>query len=237
VLIGAHEGLKYLRYYNTVYVIILFLLFIFRKKRDFSALTVHPTSTRSRCESSDLAKVAVFGSGQPNASNKKRLPRKVQRKQISMKTFSQKPADVVKKWVLIDAEGLVVGRLATVVANRLRGKHKPSFTPHVDDGDNVIVINADKVVFTGKKYTDKVYYWHTGHPGGIKERTARQLLEGRFPERVLEKAVERMIPRGPLGRRQMKNLRVYAGAEHPHVAQQPETLDVAALNGKNKKVS
>jgi large subunit ribosomal protein L13 len=157
------------------------------------------------------------------------------RKHIPMKTFSQKPADVVKKWVLIDAEGLVVGRLATVVANRLRGKHKPTFTPHVDDGDNVIVINADKVVFTGKKFTDKVYYWHTGHPGGVKERTARQLLEGRFPERVVEKAVERMIPRGPLGRRQMKNLRVYAGTEHPHVAQQPETLDVGALNTKNKR--
>ena len=148
-----------------------------------------------------------------------------------MTTFSQKPADVVKKWVLIDAEGLVVGRLATVVANRLRGKHKPTFTPHVDDGDNVIVINAEKVVFTGKKFTDKIYYWHTGHPGGIKERTARQLLEGRFPERVVEKAVERMIPRGPLGRRQMKNLRVYAGTEHPHVAQQPETLDVGRPRG------
>jgi large subunit ribosomal protein L13 len=154
-----------------------------------------------------------------------------------MTTFSQKPADVVKKWILIDAEGLVVGRLATVIANHLRGKHKPTFTPHVDDGDNVIVINADKVVFTGKKFTDKVYYWHTGHPGGIKERTARQLLEGRFPERVVEKAVERMVPRGPLGRRQMKNLRVYAGAEHPHVAQQPEVLDVAKLNSKNKKVA
>jgi large subunit ribosomal protein L13 len=157
------------------------------------------------------------------------------RKPETMTTFSQKPADVVKKWVLIDAEGLVVGRLATVVANRLRGKHKATFTPHVDDGDNVIVINADKVVFTGKKFTDKVYYWHTGHPGGVKERTARQLLEGRFPERVVEKAVERMIPRGPLGRRQMKNLRVYAGTDHPHVAQQPETLDVGALNAKNKR--
>jgi large subunit ribosomal protein L13 len=163
--------------------------------------------------------------------------RKDQRKQTLMKTFSQKPAEVVKKWVLIDAEGLVVGRLASIVANRLRGKHKPTFTPHVDDGDNVIIINADKVAFTGKKFTDKVYYWHTGHPGGVKERTARQLLEGRFPERVLEKAVERMIPRGPLGRQQMKNLRVYAGAEHPHAAQQPETLDVGKLNSKNKKVS
>ena len=151
-----------------------------------------------------------------------------------MATFSQKPAEVVKKWVLIDAEGLVVGRLASLVANRLRGKHKATFTPHVDDGDNVVIINADKVVLTGKKYTDKVYYWHTGHPGGIKERTARQILEGRFPERVLEKAIERMIPRGPLGRRQMKNLRVYAGPNHQQEAQQPEVLDVAALNRKNK---
>ena len=151
-----------------------------------------------------------------------------------MATFSQKPADVVKKWVLIDAEGLVLGRLATIVANRLRGKHKATFTPHVDDGDNVVIINADKVVLTGKKYTDKKYYWHTGHPGGIKERTARQILEGRFPERVVEKAIERMIPRGPLGRRQMKNLRVYAGPNHQQEAQQPEVLDVAALNRKNK---
>lgn len=152
-----------------------------------------------------------------------------------MKTFSQKPAEVTKKWILIDAENLVVGRLATVVANLLRGKHKATFTPHVDDGDNVIVINAGKVAFTGKKYADKKYYWHTGHPGGIKQRTARQILEGRFPERVVEKAVERMIPRGPLGRRQIKNLRVYPGAEHPHEAQQPEVLDVAALNTKNKR--
>ncbi len=151
-----------------------------------------------------------------------------------MATFSQKPAEVVKKWVLIDAEGLVVGRLASLVANRLRGKHKATFTPHVDDGDNVIIINAEKVVLTGNKYADKKYYWHTGHPGGIKERTARQILEGRFPERVIEKAIERMIPRGPLGRRQMKNLRVYAGSNHQHEAQQPEVLDVAALNRKNK---
>lgn len=152
-----------------------------------------------------------------------------------MRTFSQKPAEVHKKWVMIDAEGLVVGRLATIVASRLRGKHKPTFTPHVDDGDNVVVINAGKVVFTGNKRAEKKYYWHTGHPGGIKERTAAQLLDGRFPERVVEKAVERMIPRGPLGRRQMRNLRVYAGAEHPHEAQKPETLDIAALNRKNKK--
>ncbi|WP_151985570.1 50S ribosomal protein L13 [Rhizobium sp. EC-SD404] len=154
-----------------------------------------------------------------------------------MKTFSQKPAEVEKKWVLIDAEGLVVGRLATLVATRLRGKHKPSYTPHVDDGDNVIIINAEKAVLTGKKYTDKKYYWHTGYPGGIKERTARQIFEGRFPERILEKAIERMIPRGPLGRRQMKNLRVYAGSNHPHEAQQPETVDIGVLNTKNKRTA
>jgi large subunit ribosomal protein L13 len=152
-----------------------------------------------------------------------------------MKTFTQKPAEVEKKWIIIDAEGLVVGRLASLVALRLRGKHKATFTPHVDDGDNVIIINAEKVVLTGKKYTDKKYYWHTGYPGGIKERTARAIIEGRFPERVVEKAIERMIPRGPLGRRQMKNLRVYAGAEHPHEAQSPEILDVAAMNRKNKR--
>ena len=154
-----------------------------------------------------------------------------------MSTISPKPADVEKKWILIDATDLVVGRLASIVANRLRGKHKASFTPHVDDGDNVIVINAEKVVFTGRKYTDKRYYWHTGYIGGIKERSPRQLIEGRFPERVIEKAVERMLPEGPLGRRQFSNLRVYAGAEHPHEAQQPEVLDVAALNPKNKRVA
>ncbi|GGD86157.1 50S ribosomal protein L13 [Aureimonas endophytica] len=154
-----------------------------------------------------------------------------------MKTFSQKNETVEKKWILIDAEGLVVGRLASLVALRLRGKHKPTYTPHIDDGDNVIIINADKVVLTGKKYTDKTYYWHTGHPGGIKERKARQILEGRFPERVVEKAVERMLPEGPLARQQLRNLRVYAGSTHPHEAQQPETLDVAGLNSKNKRAA
>ena len=154
-----------------------------------------------------------------------------------MQTFSQKPADVVKKWVLIDAEGVVLGRLASIVANRLRGKHKPTFTPHVDDGDNVIIINADKVKLTGRKYTDKKYYWHTGHPGGIKERTARQIIEGRFPERVVQKAVQRMLPEGPLARQQLRNLRVYAGSDHPHEAQSPEVLDVAAMNSKNKRVA
>lgn len=154
-----------------------------------------------------------------------------------MTTHSTKPADVQKKWVLIDASNLVVGRLATIVARRLRGKHKPSFTPHVDDGDNVIVINAGKVALTGRKREDKVYHWHTGYIGGIKERTARQVLEGKFPERVVEKAVERMMPDGPLARRQLKNLRVYAGAEHPHAAQQPETLDVAGLSRKNIRIA
>ena len=154
-----------------------------------------------------------------------------------MKTFSQKPAEVEKKWILIDADGVVPGRLASFVANRLRGKHKPTFTPHVDDGDNVVIVNADKVAFTGKKFTDKKYYWHTGYPGGIKERTARALLEGKFPERVMQKAVERMMPGGPLSRRQMKNLYVYAGSEHKQEAQQPETIDFAAASSKNKRTA
>jgi large subunit ribosomal protein L13 len=150
-----------------------------------------------------------------------------------MKTFSAKPAEVEKKWVVIDGTGLVVGRLATIVAMRLRGKHKATYTPHVDDGDNVIIVNAEKVVLTGRKLNDKVYHHHTGFIGGIKERTARFYLEGRFPERVVEKAVQRMLPRGPLGRRQFGNLRVYKGPEHPHAAQNPEPLDVAAMNRKN----
>ena len=149
------------------------------------------------------------------------------------KTHSTKAADVEKKWLVIDATGLVVGRLASIVAMRLRGKHKASFTPHVDDGDNVIVVNADKVVFTGKKRDDKVYYHYTGYIGGIKETTAKAILEGRFPERVVEKAIERMLPRGPLGRVQLGNLRVYPGPDHPHEAQKPEKLDVAAMNRKN----
>ena len=150
-----------------------------------------------------------------------------------MKTYSAKPADIEKKWVLIDAEGLIVGRLAALIATRLRGKHLPIFTPHVDCGDNIIVVNADKVVLTGNKRNDKTYHWHTGHPGGIKERKAHQILDGKFPERVLEKAVQRMLPGGPLSRQQMRNLKIYAGGEHPHEAQQPEKLDVAALNPKN----
>jgi len=155
-------------------------------------------------------------------------------KALMKTTKSATPTTVDKKWVLIDAEGLVVGRLASTVANILRGKHKTSFTPHVDCGDNVIIINAGKVKFTGKKLTDKIYYKHTGYAGGIKETTPAKILEGRFPERVLEKAIERMIPRGPLGRQQMRNLRVFAGAEHPHEAQNPEVLDFASRNRKNK---
>ena len=152
-----------------------------------------------------------------------------------MKTYTAKPAEIEKKWILIDAEGVVLGRLASIVAMRLRGKHKATFTPHMDMGDNVIIINADKVQMTGAKREDKRYYWHTGHPGGIKFRTARQVLEGAHPERVVIKAVERMISRNRLGRAQMSNLRVYAGAAHPHEAQQPEVLDVKVLNKKNTR--
>ena len=154
-----------------------------------------------------------------------------------MKTFSAKPAEVTKKWVLIDAKGRVVGWLATLVAMRLRGKHLPTYTPHVDCGDNVVIINAAHVVLTGRKRDNKVYYKHTGFIGGIKERTARSILESRFPERVLEKAVERMLPRCPLGRVQLGNLRVYPGADHPHAAQQPEKLDIAAMNRKNMRAA
>jgi large subunit ribosomal protein L13 len=159
------------------------------------------------------------------------------RASLTNSTVSVKPAEVDKKWVVIDGAGLVVGRLASIIAMRLRGKHKPSYTAHVDCGDNIIVINAEKVVFTGRKTEQKVYYHHTGYIGGIKERTAKFILNGRFPERVVEKAVERMLPRGPLGRQQMSNLRVYKGTAHPHEAQQPVALDVAALNRKNSRVA
>ena len=152
-----------------------------------------------------------------------------------MKTFSIKESQIKKEWHLIDATGLVVGRLASIIANRLRGKHKPEFTPHMDCGDNIIVINAGKVVFTGNKMTDKIFYWHTNYPGGIKERSMGQILAGKKPERVLIKAVERMITRGPLGRRQMGNLYVYEASSHPHDAQQPQFLDIASMNRKNKR--
>ncbi len=154
-----------------------------------------------------------------------------------MKTYSAKPSEVERKWYLIDAEGLVLGRLATVIATRLRGKHKPMFTPNIDCGDNIVVINAEKVKLTGNKRNQKVFYWHTGYPGGVKSRTAGATLDGAHPERVIEKAVERMISRNPMGRQQMKKLHIYAGSEHPHVAQQPEALDVAAMNPKNRRIA
>ena len=152
-----------------------------------------------------------------------------------MKTYTAKPADIQKKWILIDAEGVVLGRLASLVAMRLRGKHKASFTPHMDMGDNVIIINAEKIQITGKKRTDKIYYWHTGHPGGIKQRTAGEILEGAHPERVLTKAIQRMLPGGPLSRQQMTNLRIYAGTDHGHEAQNPEVVDVKSMNSKNTR--
>ena len=152
-----------------------------------------------------------------------------------MRTYSAKPREIEKKWWIIDAEGLVLGRLATIVAMYLRGKHKPTFTPHMDCGDNIIIVNAEKVRLTGSKRTAKTYYWHTGYPGGIKSRTADKILDGNHPERVIQKAVQRMITRGPLGRVQMGNLKVYGGSEHPHEAQQPVTLDVGSMNAKNKR--
>ncbi len=154
-----------------------------------------------------------------------------------MKTYSATPKDIDKKWLLVDAEDIVLGRLAAVVATRLRGKHKPSFTPHMDCGDNVIIINAEKVKLTGNKLADKTYYRHTGYPGGIRSASPAEIFAGPTPEKVVSKAVERMIPKGPLGRKQMSNLKVYAGSEHPHDAQQPEILDVAAMNPKNKRIA
>src|SRR5580704_12618032 len=141
-------------------------------------------------------------------------------------TLSLKPAEVKKAWVLIDAEGVVLGRLASIIAMRLRGKHKPQFTPHVDCGDNVVVINAGRVHLTGNKAAQSIFYYHTGFAGGIKGRSIGQRLASAHPERVLEKAVERMITRGPLQRRQMKHLHVYAAAAHPHEAQAPKPIDV-----------
>ncbi|MCF6196375.1 MAG: 50S ribosomal protein L13 [Emcibacter sp.] len=152
-----------------------------------------------------------------------------------MKTYSATPADIEKKWFVIDAEGIILGRMASIIAMRLRGKHKPSYTPHMDCGDYIIVINAEKVKLSGKKMDDKIYYRHTGHPGGIKQRTAREILEGDHAERVVAKAVQRMIPSGPLGNAQLKNLRVFVGPEHTHAAQNPEVIDVAAMNIKNTR--
>lgn len=150
-----------------------------------------------------------------------------------MKTYSARPTEVDSKWYVIDAEGVVLGRLASIAAKMLRGKHKPMFTPHIDCGDNVIVVNAEKIQLTGNKRTDKVYYRHTGYPGGIRSAVVGAVLESAHPERVVEKAVQRMLPKGPLGRKQMGKLKVYAGPAHPHDAQSPETLDLAAMNSKN----
>ncbi|HEX9646591.1 MAG TPA: 50S ribosomal protein L13 [Alphaproteobacteria bacterium] len=152
-----------------------------------------------------------------------------------MKTYSAKPAEVRQAWCLIDAEGVVLGRLAVLVANRLRGKHKPTYTPHIDCGDHIVVVNADKVRLTGAKREDKLFRWHTGYPGGLKSRSYGQILESGEPERVVRLAVERMVPRGPLGRAQLRKLHVYAGPSHPHQAQAPATLDLAAMSPKNKR--
>ena len=152
-----------------------------------------------------------------------------------MKTLTLKAGELDKKWLLIDADGLVLGRLAALVADRLRGKHKPTYTPHMDCGDHIVVVNAEKVVLTGNKRRDTVLRWYTGYPGGLKERSKGSVLEGKHPERVIEKAVERMVPRGPLGRKVMSHLKVYAGPAHPHEAQQPQPLDIAAMNRKNKR--
>lgn len=152
-----------------------------------------------------------------------------------MKTFNVKPADIDKKWIVVDADGVVLGRLAAILANILRGKHKPTYTPYMDDGDHVVVVNAEKIKLTGNKRRDSIFYWHTGYPGGIKGRSKGQILDGRYPERVIMKAVERMLPEGPLGRQQLTHLKVYKGPTHPHTAQQPTVLDVGALNPKNKR--
>jgi len=153
------------------------------------------------------------------------------------KTYVAKPSEIEKKWWIIDAQDLIVGRLASIVANILRGKHKTTFTPNIDCGDHVVIINADKVKFSGKKYAEKLYYWHTGYPGGIKDRSARQIIEGKHPERILEYAVSRMISRGPLQRDLMVKLHIYKGSEHKHQGQNPQILDVAKMNRKNIKTN
>lgn len=152
-----------------------------------------------------------------------------------MRTFSLKAEQIKKNWVIVDAKDLILGRLSAVVASHLRGKHKPEFTPNMDCGDYVVVINADKIHLTGKKLENDVFYWHTGYPGGIKQRTMKERLNSKFPERVISKAVERMLPKGPLGRQMLRNLKIYASHEHPHSAQQPKVLDIAAMNSKNVK--
>jgi large subunit ribosomal protein L13 len=153
----------------------------------------------------------------------------------AMKTYSATPSDVDRKWYIIDAEDVVLGRMASIIAMMLRGKHKPMFTPNIDCGDYIVVINAEKILLTGNKRANKTYYWHTGYPGGIKSRTADKILDGAHPERVVSKAVERMLPKTILGRQQINKLKIYAGTEHPHEAQNPEVLDVASMNPKNKR--
>ena len=142
-----------------------------------------------------------------------------------MKTFSAKPHEVRREWLLVDAEGKTLGRLASEIARRLRGKHKPEFTPHVDTGDYVVVINADKIAVTGRKMSDKVYYHHTGYIGNLKSITLEKLLD-KAPERVIQNAVKGMLPKNPLGRAMIKKLKIYAGTEHPHAAQQPRALEL-----------
>lgn len=151
-----------------------------------------------------------------------------------MKTYFVRKEDVQQDWYIIDATDVVLGRLAVEVAKIIRGKNKPSYTPHNNCGDNVVIINADKVYLTGNKMTDKVYYRHTGHPGGIKSTTPAKLLETK-PEEIIKLAVKRMVPTGPLGRDQLRNLKVFVGSEHDHEAQKPVVIDMAKLNDKNIK--
>jgi len=144
-----------------------------------------------------------------------------------MKTYSAKPAEVKRDWYVVDADNKVLGRLASEIARRLRGKHKPEYTPHVDTGDYIVVVNAGKMRVTGNKELDKKYYRHSGYPGGIYETTFGK-MQARFPGRALEKAVKGMLPKGPLGYAMIKKMKIYAGAEHPHVAQQPKPLEINA---------
>src|SRR5256885_7915490 len=203
---GRKRSMQQMRYHNTAHRIGLFLI-------AFGLTAMRQMPKRSASQAA------------PVTRRHKRA--------ADMKTFSARPSDINKKWTLIDAEGLVLGRLASLIAMRLRGKHKPSYTPHMDCGDHVVVVNAEKVQLTGNKAAQSIFYWHTGFPGGIKGRSKGAILAGRHPERVIEQAVERMVPRGPLGRRVMRNLRVYKGPDHPHEAQQPAPLDIAAMNRKN----
>ena len=152
-----------------------------------------------------------------------------------MKTYMARPSDINKKWFLVDAKDLVLGRLSVILANYVRGKHKANYTPSIDCGDNIVVINAEKVVLTGKKIDDKIHYWHTGYPGGIKSRSYNEIIEGKNPEKAIKLAVKRMIPKGPLGRQQIKKLHIYTGENHPHLAQNPEPLNIEAMNKKNKR--